>query len=47
MTQHDTTRVQHEATRVQHETTGVQNSKKFILIYLHHRCILGARYIRL
>ena len=39
-TQHETTRVQHETTQVQHDTTRVQQIINFILVYLHHRCIL-------
>ena len=45
-TQHETTQVQYETTRVQRDTTGVQNSINFILIDLHHRCILGTWYIK-
>ena len=45
--QHDTTRVKHDTIRVQHDTKRVKHNIKSILIYLYHRCILGAGYIRL
>ena len=45
-TQQEATRVQHETTRVQNDTSRVQHSINFILIYLHHRCILGTWYIK-
>ena len=45
-TQHETTRVQHETTQVQHDTTRVQQGINFILVYLHHRYILGTWYIK-
>ena len=49
ITRHDQecNRRQQEKTRVQYETTQVQNNIKFTSIYLHHRHILGAWYIRL
>ena len=45
-TQHETTRVQHETTQAENDTARVQNSINFILIYLHHHCILGTWYIK-